>query len=717
MSERAVELQNRLLAEAVRAFEQDGSNPLRDRTAEAAARRAGGDFEQRIVARAGALGAARQFDDAMRRVRQVTGLIVTLGAVFALVAGAATARATLGAERAGSVNIYWVIGGVLGVQTLLLLGWLVLNAGSARLPGAAATGVVGAGAGWLGAATMGLARWLARKVHRDPHHLAAIESVGGVWARGSIGRWTLGSISHGLWLAFNVGCLVLAVLLLSTKDYTFTWETTILSSDTYARLTRWIGWAPGALGFETPTPEQIEASRAPASRDQAAMASGAWSGLLLGSIVVYGLSPRLLLFSFCLWRRRRAFQRFRLDLARPGYVRLRPMLMSERDSSEVDGPDLDLDEPEAEKAAKEAHPARPARPAGPPAVLGYEIEPPDSPWPPPVDGVNWLDLGFVDGRDDRRRVREHLDSAGTEPSTVVVFCGLTTSPDRGVRAFIDELQGAVSRPVSLALTGGESLRQRGDAGFVARRVEDWRRLAGTAGLHEDRVIELDLDHLTDASLAKLADLVGVEEGAAPPQRHLEEAGDLIVDCVERWSAERAAPPTAEQAELHRAIARLYRDQPPTWRQLLAAPAELGTDFREHLQSGADRVVSLLPKRMRTNPRWLLAGATAGALGCVAAATLIAPAAITALPLWAALGSALAAVIGLPESMPGEVAADHATEVTDAVRAAALFAVLLELQGQDEATITKVLARVADDGKQEIATPEAARKWLTTLVQR
>ena len=63
------------------------------------------------------------------------------------------------------------------------------------------------------------------------------------------------------------------------------------------------------------------------------------------------------------------------------------------------------------------------------------------------------------------------------------------------------------------------------------------------------------------------------------------------------------------------------------------------------------------------------------------------------------------------------AAEHATEVTDAVRAAALFAVLLELQGREEASITRVLERVADDGKQEIATPEAARKWLTTLVQR
>ena len=143
----ALELSDRLLAEAVRAFEQDGSNPLRDRTAEAAGRRAGGDFEHRIVTRARSLGAAEQFADALRRVRQVTGLVVMLGTVFALVAGAATVRAALGAERAGSVNVYWVIGGVLGVQTLLLVGWLVLSAVSARGP-AAATGVVGAGAGW-----------------------------------------------------------------------------------------------------------------------------------------------------------------------------------------------------------------------------------------------------------------------------------------------------------------------------------------------------------------------------------------------------------------------------------------------------------------------------------------------------------------------------------------------------------------------------------------
>ncbi len=61
---------------------------------------------------------------------------------------------------------------------------------------------------------------------------------------------------------------------------------------------------------------------------------------------------------------------------------------------------------------------------------------------------------------------------------------------------------------------------------------------------------------------------------------------------------------------------------------------------ERLKASADRIVDLLPLRLRQRPRWLAAGAMAGALGCIAAATLAAPGAIAALPLWAGMGAAL-----------------------------------------------------------------------------
>lgn len=138
----------------------------------------------------------------------------------------------------------------------------------------------------------------------------------------------------------------------------------------------------------------------------------------------------------------------------------------------------------------------------------------------------------------------------------------------------------------------------------------------------------------------------------------------------------------------------------------------------YLKTGADRVVGLLPQRLKLNPRWLAAGAMTGALGCVAAATLLSPVAIAALPMWSGLGAALAAVVGTLQAGAGDDRCVPTADLTDAVCAAGLFSVLLELQGRDEAEITELLdAIVEPDEPVEIDTPDAARQWLEEMVRR
>ncbi|MHC4130287.1 MAG: hypothetical protein ACYSUA_19420, partial [Planctomycetota bacterium] len=124
---------------------------------------------------------------------------------------------------------------------------------------------------------------------------------------------------------------------------------------------------------------------------------------------------------------------------------------------------------------------------------------------------------------------------------------------------------------------------------------------------------------------------------------------------------------------------------------------------------------------KADARWIAAGAAAGALGCVAAAAFAAPAVIGALPVWSALGAAVAAVIRATKTVTK--APDTADEPIpsgrgDAVRAAALFALLLELQGREEAAITRILdATVGDDEPPEMETTAAARGWLDGLRHR
>ena len=694
---------DRLLAEAVCAVEREGAADQRQ--ADDAARAAGGDFETRIVVRARSLAMAEPLREALRQVRRATTLIGVVIMLVAVLAGAGAARAAL---REQAVNFFWAMGGLLGIQTILLAAWaLMMWRGPQALSGGSAGGVV-----------LALGRRMALRWQATAASAAAIEATGAVYGRGSMGRWMFSAISHGLWVAFNAACLLMVILTLIASEKRFVWETTILSADAYTRLTQTMAWLPGKVGFRTPTDEQVAASNGATDETGSEAMRHAWSGLLVGSLVIYALAPRLLLFGLCLGRARGARARWRLDTSRPGYLRLQSTLMPQAERlGVVDPAGATGGEVGAGAGASlQPQPAPPGGFEGDPVILGLEIEPPGWPWPPAVDGVRWEDLGLVDDRGDRQRVLSRLGSLSDRPRIVVVVCSLSTTPDRGHRSFLISLQEAAGTAVGLVLSGGEVLRRRGDAGSVQRRVEDWQRLAADAGIAQEHMVEVDLDHLTDASMASLVAFLGGP--AAPPAgRRIESACDLIIDHLGRWRGE---PDTKQQVELHRAIGGLYRSDHSSWSTFLRAPAALEGDLKVPLKEAADRVTRLLPGRLRANPRWLAAGALAGALGCVAAATLLSPVAIASLGVWSALGAAIAAVAGgsRPQSQqtPQE---DEEDERAPALRAAALFALVLELQGRDEAQITRILERVIGDENDAVDDGEVAtaRRWLDGIRHR
>jgi hypothetical protein len=274
--------------------------------------------------------------------------------------------------------------------------------------------------------------------------------------------------------------------------------------------------------------------------------------------------------------------------------------------------------------------------------------------------------------------------------------------------------------MAMVLTGGDALRRRGNGAQLATRVDDWRTLAGGLGLAGADVIELDLDHLTDASAARLASLVGGESPAPQAGRRIEDAFDAIVDHAGRWSA---APDFKQQSALHDAIGKLYRTQMTTWAKRLRLPdaAGLKKDLAGSLQGGARQVVAMLPPRLKTDTRWVAAGAVAGALGCVTAAALLSPVAIAALPLWSALGAAVTAVVRATvsgQTVGDDLSAPDSAGRTDAVRAAALLALLLELQGRDEAAISRILDKVLDEPADiELELPQVIGQYLDGLRHR
>lgn len=732
--DRAIRADDRLLAEMMLAQLRVGGTDINDQNADDAARTASGDLETRLVVRARVVKNAGELTEALRHVRHVLWLLVAIGLFLALIAGVATAQAVMSTARHESVNFFLVFGSLLGVQTTLLLIWLGLllfARGSARVSMTAAS---------LGGLIMALARRIIHWTHHGAEHTAAVSALSTMMMRSSIGKWSISAISNGLWLAFNVGAMVVIVALLSARQYAFVWETTILSEKVYVPLTRAIAWLPATMGFVTPTPEQIVASQFIAAEGAASQpssqivaASKAWSGLLVGSIVVYGFGPRLLLLGLSLGRRRAARSKYRIDLSRPEVLQLRDRLEPPASRLAVIDDSNVLPRTVSTRGMTDA---RPKRPIGSPAIVGVELAQPPHRWPPSIPGgKSWNDLGMVDRREDRQRVMQTLRTSQSQPGAMVIVCELSTTPDRGLGHFLTDVASVVESKIWLILTGGQQMRDRGEGGDIAQRVDDWRALAVSAGMPVDRVVELDLDHLTHTTLGVLASIVppgggGGPTNAAPAHaRRLEQAFCLIVEFTRRCQAHPDSIRHEDQATLHQQIASLYRDEETSWRNLLRVPASIQStmaagfsaqmpgELASSLKSSAQRFASFLPDRLKRSPKWLAAGAAAGALGCLAAAALISPVAIGALPMWSVIGAAIAAVVQSSRTTTNQDAQESASQqFSDAVRAAALFALILELQGRDERTITRVLDQAIPEAAMnaDIAHAADVERWLNDV---
>lgn len=444
------------LTEAVRLAERH-QGPHEDAEANRVARAAGGSAAQRIERRALWLAARDGLDQALRHARQGLRLATLLLALLALFAGSGLAIGALGDGRQ-PVNLFWALGGLLGLHVLSLAGWAL----GLLLP-------------WRHDALLGrLWRWLATRLARDAGAARLGPALDALLRPGRLGRWALGLAIHGWWALALGSALFTLLVLLTLRRYGFVWESTLLEASAVVPLTQAIGALPAQLGFALPSAEQVLASGLPGEAGDGARQ--AWASWLTGALLVYGLVPRLLLAALCaaLWRRGRG--RLALDLDDPDYrlllARLQPA--SER---------LGVSDPAPPALPRQAPAAARGDGQGT-ALLAIELDDRRA-WPPPLpDGA--FDAGVLDDRQQRRAALERF--ARQPPTRLLVACDPLRSPDRGTLALIAELArcAARTRVWLLPAPAGEALDPA--------RLRDWR----------DALAALDLDGLDETDTTWLA---------------------------------------------------------------------------------------------------------------------------------------------------------------------------------------------------------------------
>jgi len=387
--------------------------PLEDAAETRQARALGGSFADRLGHRARALARRENLDVTLGRWSGMARLALLIMALAALLAGAGAALGALG-DGGRPVNVMLALAALLGLNALTFVFWLASFAFTTSSQSGS----------WLGGCWL----WLTRRLARGPDAALAPRALVELLERHKALRWTLGGVSHALW-TLALGCAVVTLLaILSTRRYSFNWETTLLSPDTFVWLTSALGWLPVRLGFAMPTPDMVRASDGLAALP--ATAQTLWSSWLIGCIVTYGLIPRVAALILSLGVVRSRLRRLTLDTGLPGFAELRDRLDPASERAGVDKP------PGDDRVAGLQPASQYSLQPGQAALAGIELAP-NVPWPPaglPPDVAN---MGVIESGGQRRALLERLAKAS--PVRLLLICDARQTPDRGTINLLAEL--------------------------------------------------------------------------------------------------------------------------------------------------------------------------------------------------------------------------------------------------------------------------------------
>ena len=233
------------------------------------------------------------------------------------------------------------------------------------------------------------------------------------------------------------------------------------------------------IGFMTPSAEQVQTSRLGLEQVLTAEHRSHWAQFLLGSLVCFGILPRLLLLLWSSMMSIRARRLFSFDLYLPYYIDLRRRLVPRASHGQV----VDADKsPPIMTAIEEQIPVSHALPEHTKWVaveLGDHFS-----WP--ISLINGLNnLGQVIDRESLESTLQRLQT--NQCQVLAVAVAVTRLPDRGIQRLITSLTSHCSQRWLVLLQTSDEKR------ISSKRLTAWYQLAQACNIPADHVICLTVD--------------------------------------------------------------------------------------------------------------------------------------------------------------------------------------------------------------------------------
>ena len=311
-----------------------------------------------------------------------------------------------------SLNFMLILVGILGGNSLMLIIWLISLTQKYRAPSS-------------------IPLWLTGSL-KDPIHQALLEHDAQTAAQPPF-RWIRSRISHQIALCGLLGMFTASLMLLTVRQYQFNWQSTLLTDQHFAQIIHALAWLPAQLGIPTPSPSIIAAARNHYHSEHAA----AWGILLLGSILCYGIAPRLIAWLIC-WQQSRR-HRLTLNLALPYYQNI---IQKWQQQIIDDDSDYQPDHPII------APTKIPLNHTG--AHWAILLEAPDAPdnWYSHILGQDWTNKGSIV---ERAQLADLITELAAQPVQLLIGIRAQQTPDRGIVRQISKLAQATQHNIIIQL--------------------------------------------------------------------------------------------------------------------------------------------------------------------------------------------------------------------------------------------------------------------------
>ena len=468
-----INLESYLLTEGVRAIE--GDSPALSMQPSKLMQPSKQDklsFQALILQRTSLLDKQLQIKPLFTHFKRISKNLFNLFALLFTLLGASSVLHLLFSGDNSQINFFWVFALFFIPNLLAFLLWGLFFLRSSLLNG-----------GWLARSSLFLLRKFEQVFNLQssdhPHFWVLFKSYFKITLSGRLGVYQLSCLTHLIWFCYFSGATLMLLLMLATHQVDFIWQSSILSADTFLWLTQVLAFVPDLLGLVVPSASQIELSHIGNISSSPEMRL-AWSSLLLSSLILYGLLPRLLLLLLMRFLFVIKSKQLKLDLSSSYYVQLRLSLKPNISTLGVIDPDQQSVCFDSELEARKESNRLPA--------LFYPV------------AVELSEKQFVAVKNllhvdpakqllnscDFKSQQAVLANISTVRSAIVIYVALSRLPDRGLLSFIRSLTDKNSQLFYLLLVD-EHLTATVEK---KTRRSDWYRLAQKANISLDNILEL-----------------------------------------------------------------------------------------------------------------------------------------------------------------------------------------------------------------------------------